>query len=168
MFVVSSSKYKYPCKLRASAQRRYKLWLYGCLVLFSNVREILIQFSVAVLVKQHLYNTQVRLRVKQQLHLDLPTCKTSIFRSADLYCTNRWRQFCCKNPLASTNSSLVNTNCGFSRLGSAFECSSVSEPSIFNSLQKETKGVIHFCCILLIKKLSYFSSTIVTMMFSSA
>ena len=43
-FEISSSNRWVPCKWRASARKRYKLSLYGCLVFSSNVRQLIVPF----------------------------------------------------------------------------------------------------------------------------
>ena len=50
-FGVSSSSRWVPCKWRASAQKRHKLPLYGCLVFSSYVRQLILPFLNRVRVK---------------------------------------------------------------------------------------------------------------------
>ena len=135
-----------PCKWRASARKRHKLSLYGCLVLSSNVRQLTVPFLNRSLGKTALLHpigtsfSKAANTVKfvNLQNLDLFIRSFSATRLYDVILVEKIFQLCQVVMGAHKFGSI--------QQGIVFVCVRLSEPSVSYIFQNEAKSQIHFCC----------------------
>ena len=144
-FEVFSSSRWFPCKWRTRAQKRHRLSLYGYLVFFSYVRQLIVWFLSRGSCKTSFLHPIGTSFSKAANTVQFVTCRTSTLCSFFLGCKTVWRQFCWEN-LSNCQVVIGAHRFGPIQQGIVLVCVKISQPSVFYIFQNEAKSQIHFCC----------------------